>query len=106
LSIPVLYFAYHFVYEEKYGNGIYIMGILLVSQIVVVFTKPLSIALKAKEISYPLFIAHLTAVLGLISLGSLFIYLWEDIGIALTLFLAYFLSNLVVLYYYKKNINE
>lgn len=106
LSIPVLYFAYHFVYEEKYGNGLYIIGILLVSQIVVVFTKPLSIALKAKEISYPLFIAHLTAVLGLISLGSLFIYLWEDIGIAMTLFLAYFLSNLVVLYYYKKNINE
>jgi O-antigen/teichoic acid export membrane protein len=106
LSIPVLYFAYYFVYEEKYGSGIYIMGILLLSQAVVIFTKPLSIALKATEISYPLFIAHLMAILGLISLGSLFIYLWEDIGIAMTLFLAYFLSNLVVLYYYKKNINE
>lgn len=106
LSIPVLYLAYDFVYEEKYGSGLYIIGILLLSQIVVIFAKPLSIALKAKEISYPLFIAHLTAILGLISLGSLFIYLWGDIGIAMTLFLAYFLSNAVILFYYKKNINE
>lgn len=104
LSIPIIYFAYSFFYEEKYGNGMIIMAILWVSQLIVVFTRPLSMALKAKEITYPLFKSHLVALLGLIFAGSFFIYLWKDTGMSIALFLVYFLSGLTVMYYYKKQI--
>jgi|SRR5690554_1167147 len=104
ISIPVFYIVYELFYYEKYGNGIYIIAILWLSQMFVTFTRPLSMALRAKEISYPLFIAHFIALIGLILLGLLFMYLWKDIGISLALFLAYFLSNTTILYYFRKHI--
>ncbi|MGI9527377.1 MAG: hypothetical protein ACR2MS_09745 [Weeksellaceae bacterium] len=106
LSIPVFYLVYDIFYQEKYGSGILILSIFWISQLVVVFLRPLSMALKAKEVSYPLFLAHLMALICLISLGTLFMYLWEDIGMSLGLFLAYLSSNITILYFYKKHIKE
>lgn len=104
VSLPVFYFVYDYYYFDKFSDGIYIIVILWLSQLVVVFSRPLSMALKAKEVSYPLFIAHALALFGLASLGILFMYLWKDIGMSLTLFLAYFLSNISIIYFYKKHV--
>lgn len=102
VSLPVLYLTYNWFYEGKYGDGTIILLIIWCSQFLTVMLKPLSMALKAMEITFPLFMTHIAAIISLLTLGVLFIYLWENLGIALAIFTAFLSSNIILFFYYKK----
>jgi len=106
ISLPVLFYAYEWVYAEKYGSGFWILLIIWVSQIITVYLKPLSMGLKAKEITYPLYITHVAAIIILLTFGVLFIYLWNNIGLALAILAAFLSSNLVLVYFYNKSFRQ
>jgi len=106
ISFPLVYGVYYFVYEEKFGNGFWIILIIWLSQIVTVYLRPLAMTLKAKEITSPLFYTHLLASITLISLGALAIGYLENIGLALAIFLSFLSSNMLLIYYYKKRISN
>ncbi|MBA5629200.1 polysaccharide biosynthesis protein [Moheibacter lacus] len=106
ISLPLVYGVYYFVYEEKYGNGFWIIFIIWVSQIITVYSRPLAMALKAKEITSPLFYTHLFASLALIIIGSMAIIFLGDIGLALAIFISFLSSNAILVYYYRKFIKN
>lgn len=104
LSLPVVSVIYHFMYEEKYGDGLWIILIIWISQIITVYLRPYSMALKAREITYPLFYAHIIAAIVLFTLGVLVIKCFEEIGMATAILLSFLSSNLVLIHYYRKYI--
>jgi hypothetical protein len=102
ISIPVMYLAYCIIYEEKYGEGIIYILLVWLTQLIAMSTKPISIALKAKEVTYPLFYSHLYAAISMLIFGGLLIFVFEDLGFVFTLVLAFFTANLMNYIYYKR----
>ncbi len=106
LTLPMVYIVYNFVYEEKYGSGFWIILVIWLSQIITVYLRPLAMALKAKEITFPLFYTHLIASISLIVLGTVVISFFGNLGLALAIFIAFLSSNLVLIYFYRKFIKS
>lgn len=102
LALPLVYGVYSLVYENKFGSGFWVILIIWLSQIVTVYLRPLAMALKAKEITFPLFHTHLMAAICLITIGSVMIVLFGNMGLALAFFIAFLSSNLTLIYFYRK----
>lgn len=102
VSIPVVYYVYELFYKDKYGDGTLIMGIIWLTQLLIVFLRPFAISLKAKEITYPLFFSHFAAIVSMLTVGVLLIVTLNLVGVAITIFMAYLVSNIVILRFYKK----
>ncbi|WP_179318729.1 polysaccharide biosynthesis protein [Winogradskyella helgolandensis] len=102
VSIPVMYIVYYFLYQDKYGEGITYILIVWFAQLIAMSTKPISIALKAKEVTYPLFFSHLFGAISMLIFGVVLITLFNDIGLVLTLLFAFITANLMNYIYYRK----
>lgn len=102
ISIPVMYVAYSLVYQDKYGEGIIYILLVWLTQFIAISTKPISIALKAKEVTYPLFYSHLIAAISMLIFGGLFILIFNDFGLVLALLCAYIVANTINYIYYKR----
>lgn len=102
VSIPVMYIAYCILYEDKYGEGIIFILLVWLTQLIAMSTKPISIALKAKEVTYPLFYSHLFAAIAMLVFGGILIFIFDDFGFVLTLVLAFVIANVMNYIYYKR----
>jgi len=102
VSIPVMYIVYCFLYQDKYDEGTAYLLIVWFSQLIAMSTKPISIALKAKEVTYPLFYSHLFGAITMIIFGVVLITLFNDMGFVLTLLFAFITANLMNYIYYRK----
>jgi hypothetical protein len=101
-AIPVMYIAYCILYQDKYGDGIAYILLVWLTQLIAISTKPISIALKAKEVTYPLFYSHLFAALSMLIFGGIFIIVFNDFGFVLTLVFAFMIANLFNYIYYRR----
>lgn len=102
LVIPVMYLVYVLYYQDNYGSGLTYIIIMWLTQLIAISTKPLAIALKVKEVTYPLFLSHLYAALLMIILGYLAITIIGDHGLILAMLGAYIIANATNYVYYKK----
>lgn len=102
VSVPVIYIAYYVLYEDKYGEGIIYILLVWLTQLIAISTKPISIALKAKEVTYPLFYSHLFGALAMIIFGGVLIIFLNDLGFVLTLVLAFLIANIMNYIYYRR----
>ncbi len=102
LSIPVMYIAYCILYQDKYGEGIIYILLVWLTQLIAISTKPISIALKAKEVTYPLFYSHLFAAIAMILFGGVLIIYLNDLGFVLTLVLSFLIANMMNYIYYRR----
>tara|TARA_R110002050_G_scaffold295518_1_gene454458 strand:+ start:2171 stop:3355 length:1185 start_codon:yes stop_codon:yes gene_type:complete len=102
LSIPVMYIAYCILYQDKYGDGLLYIFLVWLTQLIAISTKPISIALKAKEVTYPLFYSHLFAAISMIIFGGVLIIFLNDLGFVLTLLLAFIVANIMNYIYFKR----
>lgn len=105
MSIPVIYLAYYLLYQDKYGDGMLYIFLVWLTQLIAISTKPISIALKAKEVTYPLFYSHLFAAISMIVFGGVLIVFLNDLGLALTLLLAFIVANFMNYIYFKRVFN-
>jgi len=105
MSIPVIYLAYYLLYQDKYGGGILYIFLVWLTQLIAISTKPISIALKAKEVTYPLFFSHLFAAISMIVFGGVLIVFLNDLGLVLTLLLAFIVANFMNYIYFKRVFN-
>jgi hypothetical protein len=105
MSIPVIYLAYYLVYQDKYGDGMLYIFLVWLTQLIAISTKPISIALKAKEVTYPLFYSHLFAAISMIIFGGVLIVFLNDLGLVLTLLLAFIVANFMNYIYFKRVFN-
>lgn len=105
MSIPVIYLAYYLLYQDKYGDGILYIFLVWLTQLIAISTKPISIALKAKEVTYPLFFSHLFAAISMIVFGGVLIVFLNDLGLVLTLLLAFIVANFMNYIYFKRVFN-
>lgn len=94
--------VYQLIYFEKYGQAILYLLLMWLTQVISVSFKPLSIALKAKEVTYPLFYSHLFGAVVMLLLGGVLITTFGELGLLCTLFISYIVANFANLYYYKK----
>ena len=101
-SIPFMYLAYVVLYQDKYGEGILFILLVWLTQLIAVSTKPISIALKAKEVTHPLFYSHLLAAIAMLIFGGILIFIFDDLGFVLTLLLAFVVANLMNFIYYRR----
>ncbi len=91
---------YHLLYLEKYGDGLQIIILFTLLQLILFTLRPLIISLKSLEITYPFFWAHLWAVLVMLSVGYFFINRSGDFGMAMTYVLANVFFTVIVIYFY------
>jgi hypothetical protein len=102
LILPIMYEVYTIFYHQKFGDGLVYILILWFSQLIAISTKPISIALKAKEVTYPLFFSHFFGAITMVIFTLVFIKLIDDRwGFILTLLISYIVANFVNYFYYK-----
>ncbi len=109
LLIAVFAFAivfYNLLYESKYGSGLFVIVIFTLVQLLLFFVRPISISLKAIEVTYPFFIAHIVAFITMIVLGYFLISVYGYNGMALSFLLSNLSYTLVLIYFYRKKISQ
>ncbi len=102
LVIPFMYGVYTLYYQDSYGDGLAYIVIMWLTQLIAISTKPLAIALKVKEVTYPLFLSHLYAALMMVILGYVAIVIIGDHGLILAMLGAFVIANLSNYLYYRK----
>lgn len=102
LVIPLMYVVYINYYQDMYGSGWAYIIIMWLTQLIAISTKPIAIALKVKEVTYPLFLSHLYAALMMLILGYITISFIGDHGLILAMLGAYIIANITNYIYYKK----
>jgi hypothetical protein len=102
LTIPVMWGVYFMYYQESYGDGWSYIIIMWLTQLIAISTKPIAIALKVKEVTYPLFLSHLYAALMMVLIGYLAITIIGDHGLIMAMLGAYIVANITNYIYYKK----
>lgn len=106
LVIPMMYLVYTLKYESSYGDGMVYIVIMWFIQLIAISTKPLAIALKVKEITYPLFLSHLFAALAMLLIGFIIVKLMTNNGLLLIMLGSYLIANVVNYIYYNKIFNK
>lgn len=105
LILAVFVFAivfYSILYESKYGSGLFLIVIFLLVQLLLFFIRPISIALKAIELTYPFFIAHIVALLTMIVIGYFLISIFDFYGMALSFLMSNLSYSLILIYFYYR----
>lgn len=106
LILPIMYGVYRVFYHQKFGDGWVYILIIWIAQFIAISTKPISIALKAKELTYPLFFSHFFGAVAMIVFAFIFIISVEnEWGFILTLLISYIVANFVNYVYYKNVFN-
>jgi O-antigen/teichoic acid export membrane protein len=90
-------------YVEKYGDALVIIIIYCICQSLMLFLRPITMALKALEITRPFFIGHLMATLTMLVVGSILIKKYDYIGMAISFASAIAVFSIIIVGYYKKN---
>jgi O-antigen/teichoic acid export membrane protein len=93
---------YEILYVEKYGDALVIIIIYCICQSLMLFLRPLTIALKALEITRPFFMAHLAAAIAMLLVGYIAISKYDYVGMAISFFAAILMFTCVVIIYYRK----
>lgn len=106
IVFPLGMVGYNLFYESKYGPGLFLLVIFSITQLVLLFIRPLIISLKAIEMTYPFFIAHCVAVITMIVFGYFAITNYGYNGMGLTFLTSNISFVLVVVYFYHKKINK
>ena len=107
LLIAVFVFAivfYSLLYESKYGSGLFLIAIFSLVQLLLFFIRPISISLKAIEVTYPFFIAHIAAFITMIVLGYFSVSIYGYNGMALSFLMSNLSYSLILIYFYRKKI--
>ena len=94
---------YEMLYVEKYGDALMIIIIYCICQSLMLFLRPITMALKALEITRPFFIGHLMATLTMLVVGSILIKKYDYIGMAISFASAIAVFSIIIVGYYKKN---
>ena len=94
---------YEILYVEKYGDALVIIIIYCICQSLMLFLRPITMALKALEITRPFFIGHLMATLTMLVVGSILIKKYDYIGMAISFASAIAVFSIIIIGYYKKN---
>ena len=102
LAIPVGLLLYNILYEDKYGSGYIVFSSFLFIQILLVFIKPFSIALKSIEKTKPFFVSHLLAITATLVSLPLFNLYSVSFSIPISLILANLQYVIYILYVYRK----
>lgn len=106
LLLIVLVFSilfYKILYLEKYGEALLIISIYCFCQSLMLFLRPITMALKAQEITRPFFIGHLWATLTMLVVGSLLIEKYDYTGMAICFASAVVVFSIIIVGYYKKH---
>ena len=106
LLLIVLVFSilfYEILYLEKYGEALLIISIYCFCQSLMLFLRPITMALKAQEITRPFFIGHLWATLTMLVVGSLLIETYDYTGMAICFASAVGVFSIIIVGYYKKH---
>ncbi len=98
--------AYNYIYREKYGNGNFILMVFAVMQLVLFLSRPLIIALRAKEITYPFTLSHFISAIFVVSFGLLLMYYYKDAGMAVGFLISSLLFLGVIYVYYRKKVKK
>jgi O-antigen/teichoic acid export membrane protein len=98
--------GYSLFYESKYGSGLFLLVIFSITQLILLFIRPLIISLKVIEVTYPFFIAHIVAVITMVFFGYFAITYYGYNGMGLTFLISNISFVLVVAYFYNKKINK
>ena len=93
---------YEILYVEKYGEALAIIIIYCVCQSLMLFLRPITMALKALEITRPFFMAHLAAAIAMLLVGYIAINKYNYVGMAISFFAAILMFTWVVIIYYRK----
>lgn len=107
LILGVFIFAWVFyalVYEIKYGAGMVIIIVFTVTQLLLLAIRPFIISLKSVEVTYPFFIAHIVAVVTMLTAGYVLINRFEYTGMAITFILCNVMYAMVIGYFYIRKI--
>ena len=105
LLLIVLVFSilfYEIIYVEKYGDALIIIIIYCICQSLMLFLRPITMALKALEITRPFFMAHLAAAIAMLLVGYISINKYDYVGMAISFFAAISMFTCVVIIYYRK----
>ena len=102
LVIPLMWAVYAMYYQDSYGNGWAYIIIMWLTQLIAISTKPIAIALKVKEVTYPLFLSHLYAAIMMLIMGYIAIITIGDHGLIIAMLGAYIIANITNYIYYKK----
>ncbi len=93
--------VYYFLYQEKYGNGLWIIVFFTLTQTVLLTIRPLIISLKSIEVTRPFFYGHLLAVCVMLIAGYFFIVNYQYNGMAVVFVLSNLAFSAIVIYFYK-----
>lgn len=91
---------YGFLFEAKYGSGLSLIIIFSLVQLLMFFIRPISISLKAVEVTFPFFIAHIFGFIVMIIFGYFFIKTFGYIGMALSFLLSNIAYSIILLFFY------
>ena len=100
--ILCVFVLYDILYSEKFSSGTYLILIFTTIQIVLLSIRPLIFYLKAMEITFPFFYAHIFALFAMLSFGYIAIPLYGYNGMALTFLISNFCFALIVIIFYIK----
>lgn len=107
LIISAFVFAliiYQLLYKDKYGPGLSFIIIFTLVQLLLFFIRPLIISLKAKEVTYPFFFAHIGAVIAMLIFGYFAISTMGYNAMPLTFLISYLSFSLILIYFYYKKV--
>ncbi len=96
--------VYDLFYGTKYGSGVLLIMIFSLVQLLLLFIRPISISLKAIEVTYPFFIAHGVAFAVMVSFGAFVISTYGYVGMALSFLLSNISYSLILVYFYRKKV--
>lgn len=96
--------AYQFLYEEKYGAGLSFIIVFTLIQLLLFFIRPLIISLKAREVTYPFFLAHMGAVIAMLIFGYFAIGAYGYNAMPLTFLISYITFSLILVYFYYRKV--
>ena len=96
--------AYQFLYEEKYGAGISFIIVFTLIQLLLFIIRPLIISLKAKEVTYPFFLAHIGAVIAMLIFGYFAIGTYGYNAMPLTFLVSYLSFSFILVYFYYRKV--
>ena len=102
IAIPVGLLFYNLLYYDKYGSGIVVFMCFLLIQILLVFVKPCSIALKSIERTKPFFISHLLAITVTLIFVPVFKIYTVSYSIPFSLILANCIYVLYIIFIYRR----
>jgi len=98
------FILYNIFYLDIYDEGTGMLCAFALSQIILFASKPLIIALRAKEVTFPFTISHFVSAAFIVTLGLVLANYYKDIGMSLGFLFSSILFTLVILVYYKKKI--